>query len=86
MGPFELLWMVIVGLVVGVVAKVLLPGKDPGGFIVTALIGIAGSLVGTFVGRNLLHMGRHYSAGFLMSVAGAILLLVLYRVIAGRRE
>jgi uncharacterized membrane protein YeaQ/YmgE (transglycosylase-associated protein family) len=73
-------WMVF-GLIVGAIAKLLMPGRDPGGFIVTMLIGIAGALTGGFVGRALGWYGPNDGAGFFMSLLGAILLLWLYRVI-----
>lgn len=83
MGLFELIWTVIIGVVIGFVARFVLPGKDPMGLIMTAILGIAGSFVGTFLGRML--FGRtSYSAGFIMSVIGAVILLLLYRMIAGR--
>jgi uncharacterized membrane protein YeaQ/YmgE (transglycosylase-associated protein family) len=82
----EIFTTAIFGLVVGAIAKLLLPGKDPGGIIVTALIGIAGSFIGTFIGRYILGKGPYYQARWLMSIAGALILLVLYRVIWGRRE
>lgn len=85
MGLIELLKIAVVGLIVGLLARLLLPGRDPMGWIMTAIIGIAGSFIGTFVGRNLLQLRPGYSAGWLMSIAGAIVLLLLYRVIAGRR-
>lgn len=75
-----LLWMLF-GLIVGVIAKLLMPGRDPGGFIVTMLIGIAGSLTAGFIGRALGWYGPNDGAGFFVSVLGAILLLWLYRVI-----
>ena len=81
---FSLLWTIIVGLVVGALAKLIMPGKDPGGIIVTILIGIAGSFIGTYCGR-LLGFGESYSAGLIMSILGALLLLLIYRLIAGRR-
>ena len=79
------LWVILIGLVIGAVAKLLMPGKDPGGFIVTILLGIAGSLVATWLGRvlGLYHEGQ--TAGFIMSVVGAVLLLAIYRVLANRR-
>jgi uncharacterized membrane protein YeaQ/YmgE (transglycosylase-associated protein family) len=83
---FEIIWMAVIGLIVGVIAKILLPGKDPGGIIMTAIIGIAGSFIGTFIGRNVLHWGTGYRAGVPMAVVGSIILLVLYRVVAGRRS
>lgn len=74
------LWMLIIGLVVGAVAKFLMPGRDPGGFIVTILIGIAGALLAGFLGRALGWYGEGEAAGFIASVFGAIILLILYRL------
>lgn len=76
----HLLYTLIIGLVVGAVAKLLMPGRDPGGMIVTMLLGIAGAMVGTFVGRALGLYAEGSSAGFMMSVIGAILLLAVYRL------
>ena len=73
------LWMLIIGLVVGAIAKLLMPGKDPGGFIVTMLIGIVGALVAGFLGRTLGWYAEGEPVGFIASVVGAILLLVIYR-------
>jgi uncharacterized membrane protein YeaQ/YmgE (transglycosylase-associated protein family) len=70
---------IVVGLVVGAIAKLLMPGKDPGGFIVTILIGIAGAFVGTWIGR--MFAGENYVAGWIMSIVGAMILLLLYRLI-----
>lgn len=78
-------WIVF-GLVVGIIAKLLMPGRDPGGFIITMLLGIAGALLGGFVGRAMGFYGPNESAGWLMSIVGAILLLVIYRVAVGRRR
>jgi uncharacterized membrane protein YeaQ/YmgE (transglycosylase-associated protein family) len=78
------LW-ILFGLVVGVIAKLLMPGRDPGGFIVTILLGIAGALVGGFVGRALGLYGENQTAGFFMSILGAIVLLALYRMMVRRR-
>ena len=80
----SLIWAVVIGLIVGAVAKFLMPGKDPGGMIVTILIGIAGSIVATFLGRALGWYQEGKSAGFIMSVIGAIILLALYRMIKGK--
>jgi uncharacterized membrane protein YeaQ/YmgE (transglycosylase-associated protein family) len=77
-------WIVF-GLIVGIVAKLLMPGRDPGGFIVTMAIGIAGALVGGFLGRAVGWYGPNDNAGFLMSVLGAIVLLALYRMWFVRR-
>ncbi len=76
-----ILWTLLIGLVIGAVAKFLLPGKDPGGIIVTMLIGIAGSFVATYIGRVLGWYQEGQSAGFIMSVLGAIVLLALYHLI-----
>jgi len=72
------LWVILISLIVGAVAKLLMPGKDPGGFVITILLGIAGSLVGTFLGRSLGMYQEGQSAGFIMSVIGAIILLAIY--------
>ena len=80
-----MLWAIIIGLIVGALAKFIMPGKDPGGIIVTILLGIAGSFLGTLIGRTLGFYGRGQAAGFLMSLVGAILLLWIYRMIVARR-
>jgi len=74
-------WIVF-GLVVGIVAKLLTPGRDPGGFIVTILLGIAGALLGGFIGRTAGWYREGDPVGFTMAVVGSIVLLVLYRLIA----
>lgn len=74
------LWVALIGLVVGALAKFIMPGKDPGGIIVTMLIGIAGSFVGTWLGRMVGHYGENESAGFLMSLVGALVLLGIYHL------
>jgi uncharacterized membrane protein YeaQ/YmgE (transglycosylase-associated protein family) len=73
------------GLIVGAIAKLLMPGRDPGGFIVTMLIGIAGALTGGFLGRALGFYGPNEGASWLMSIVGAILLLWIYRMVVTRR-
>ena len=78
------LWVILIGLVVGAVAKLIMPGKDPGGFIVTILLGIAGSLVATWLGRAVGWYHEGQSAGFIMSVVGAILLLAIYHAVRKR--
>lgn len=75
---------ILFGLVVGIIAKLLMPGRDPGGFIITILLGVAGALLGGFVGRAMGFYGPNEGAGWLMSILGAILLLVLYRMMARR--
>jgi uncharacterized membrane protein YeaQ/YmgE (transglycosylase-associated protein family) len=79
------LWAIIIGLIVGALAKFIMPGKDPGGIIVTILIGIAGSIIATFLGRALGWYQTGQSAGFIMSLLGAILLLWIYRMVVARR-
>jgi len=75
---------IIFGLVVGIVAKLLTPGRDPGGFIVTVLLGIAGALLGGFLGRAAGWYREGDPVGFVMAVMGSIVLLVLYRLVARR--
>lgn len=74
---------ILFGLIVGVVAKLLMPGRDPGGMIVTILLGIGGALVGGFIGRALGWYGEGDAVGFIMAVLGAILVLFTYRKISG---
>ena len=80
----QYIWMAIIGLIVGAVAKLIMPGKDPGGIIITMLLGIAGSFIGTFAGRALGMYQPGQAAGFIMSVIGAIILLALYRLLFKR--
>jgi uncharacterized membrane protein YeaQ/YmgE (transglycosylase-associated protein family) len=81
-----LLGWIFFGLIVGIVAKFLTPGRDPGGFIVTILIGIVGALVGGFLGRAIGLYQENDPVGFVMAVVGSIILLLLYRMVAGRRS
>jgi uncharacterized membrane protein YeaQ/YmgE (transglycosylase-associated protein family) len=83
---FGVIGWIIFGLIVGAIAKLLMPGRDPGGFIVTMLLGMAGALVGGFLGRAAGWYGPNDPAGFLMSLFGAVVLLLLYRMIVGRRS
>jgi uncharacterized membrane protein YeaQ/YmgE (transglycosylase-associated protein family) len=78
--------LILFGLVIGVVAKLLMPGRDPGGFIVTILLGIAGAVIGGYVGRLMGFYGPNEGAGFFMALLGSILLLALYRLAIGRRS
>ncbi len=78
--------MLIIGLVVGALAKLIMPGKDPGGIIVTMLIGIVGALLAGFLGRAIGWYREGEPAGFIASVIGAILLLAIYRMVTGRRR
>jgi uncharacterized membrane protein YeaQ/YmgE (transglycosylase-associated protein family) len=82
----NILWALIVGLVVGAIAKLLMPGKDPGGYIVTSLLGIAGSIVASFLGHALGWYGTgDVAPGLIASVVGAVILLAIYRVFVGRK-
>src|SRR5271154_3268133 len=81
---FSLLWELVIGLVVGAVAKLLMPGKDGGGIWITMALGIAGSILATYLGRFLGWYAEGQAAGFIMSVVGAIVLLLIYRVIRGQ--
>jgi uncharacterized membrane protein YeaQ/YmgE (transglycosylase-associated protein family) len=76
---------ILFGLVVGILAKLLMPGRDPGGFIVTILLGVAGALIGGFIGRAMGFYGPDEAAGWLMSILGAVILLALYRLMVRRR-
>jgi uncharacterized membrane protein YeaQ/YmgE (transglycosylase-associated protein family) len=76
---------IIFGLVVGIVAKFVMPGRDPGGFVITALLGIVGALLGGYIGRAMGWYGQGDPVGFVMAVVGAIVLLALYRMVVGRR-
>lgn len=79
-----LIWTLLVGLVVGALAKLIMPGRDPGGVWVTMLLGVAGALVAGFIGRMLGLYAPGQGAGFFMSIAGAVLLLWLYKVVRHR--
>lgn len=77
---------IIIGLIVGVIAKLLHPGKDPGGFIISILLGLGGSLLAGWMGRMLGWYNEGEPAGFIFSVVGAVLLLVLYRVLTRKKS
>jgi len=81
----SLIWTAIIGLVVGAVAKLLMPGKDPGGWIITMILGLAGSFVAGYIGRAVGWYQEGQPAGFIMSVLGAILLLFVYRLIVRKK-
>ena len=82
----HLLWTAVIGLVVGAIAKFIMPGKDPGGIFITMLIGIAGAFLGTFIGQAIGHYEPGQSAGFLMSLVGALILLGAYHLIRRMRS
>lgn len=81
----SVLGWILFGLVVGIVARFLMPGRDPGGFVITIVLGIVGALLGGWLGRSVGWYGEGDPVGFLMAVLGAIVLLALYRMFAGRR-
>lgn len=76
----------VIGLIVGIVAKFFHPGKDPGGFIITAIIGIAGAFLATFIGQKMGWYQAGENAGFIASVVGALVLLILHRMISPMRK
>ena len=82
---FGIIGWIVFGLIVGAIAKLVMPGRDPGGIIVTMLLGIVGAVAGGYIGRALGWYGPEDSAGFLMSLFGAIILLFIYRLAIGRR-
>jgi len=77
---------ILFGLIVGIIAKLLMPGRDPGGFIVTIALGIVGALLGGFIGRAMGFYGPNEGAGWLVSILGAVILLALYRLMARPRQ
>lgn len=80
----SLIWSAIIGLFAGALAKLIMPGKDPGGIFITMLIGVAGALLFTWLGRAIGWYSEGESAGFIASVLGAIVLLGIYRIFKGR--
>lgn len=80
-----IIWTIIIGFIVGIVAKFLMPGRDPAGFIITALIGIVGSVVATYLGRAMGFYQVGESAGFIAAVLGSIILLFIYRMVTGNK-
>ena len=79
-----MLWTILSGVVVGVIAQLLTPGRDPGGFIITILLGIAGSIVATYIGQHFGWYREGQPAGFIGAILGAILILIVYRLIRRR--
>jgi uncharacterized membrane protein YeaQ/YmgE (transglycosylase-associated protein family) len=76
---------ILIGFIVGLLAKFVMPGKDPGGFFITAAIGIVGSLIATYGGKALGIYGGEETAGFIGAFVGAIILLIIYRLIVRNR-
>lgn len=81
-----MIWALLVGLVVGAVAKFIMPGKDPGGIFITMLLGVAGAFLANWIGRNAGWYAEGEAAGFIASVVGAIILLMIYRMLFKRRS
>jgi len=78
--------LIISGLIIGVIAKLLMPGRDPGGFIITILLGIAGMFLGSFIGRSMGFYKPGQPAGWIVSILGALILLAIYHMMFGRRR
>ena len=81
----EIIWIIVIGLVVGALAKLIMPGQDAGGWFVTVLLGIGGALVATFLGRLVGLYGPGQGAGFIASIVGAIVVLFVYRTVKKRQ-
>jgi uncharacterized membrane protein YeaQ/YmgE (transglycosylase-associated protein family) len=81
----DIVWTLLIGLLVGIVAKALMPGRDPGGIIITSLIGVAGAFIAHAIGKAMGWYSEGQPAGFLAAVGGAVILLALYRMVIGRR-
>ena len=81
-----ILWTLIIGLIVGAIAKLLMPGDDPGGFFITMLLGVAGAFAAKYIGQAMGFYQSNESAGFIASVIGSMLLLFLYRLITRRKS
>lgn len=81
----NILGTILIGLIIGVVAKLLMPGRDPGGWVIAIILGLAGSFLAGYLGRSLGWYNEGESAGFIFSVIGAMLLLFLYRIVAGKK-
>ena len=82
----SIIWTLIIGLVAGIIAKLLMPGRDPGGFIITMLLGVAGAFLATWLGQAIGWYEAGEGAGFIGAVVGAVIILIIYRLIARRRS
>lgn len=80
-----IIWTIIIGLIAGIIAKFLMPGRDPGGFIITTLLGIAGAFLATYLGQAVGWYRAGEGAGFIGAIVGAVVILALYRMFVGRR-
>lgn len=81
----SIIWTLIIGLVAGALAKLLMPGRDPGGFIITMLLGVAGAFIATWLGQAIGWYQAGEGAGFIGAVVGAVILLLIYRLVVKRR-
>lgn len=81
-----MIYALLIGLVVGAVAKLLMPGRDPGGFVITMLLGVAGSFIANFIGQQMGMYREGEAAGFLASVLGAVILLAIYRAFISKNN
>lgn len=79
-----IIWTIIIGFIVGLIAKFLMPGRDPGGFIITTILGIIGAVVATYLGQAVGWYGPGQGAGFIASIVGAVIVLFIYRMVARR--
>ena len=87
MEHYGIIGWIVIGGIAGAIAKLLMPGKDPGGCIITVLLGIAGALVAGWLGRLIgWYDANDQGAGFIAAIVGAFILLLIYRLIAGRRR
>ena len=82
----SIIWTIVIGFIAGAVAKFLMPGKDGGGFILTTVLGIAGAIVANFLGRFVGWYGEGEGAGFTASIVGAVIILVVFRLIKKRQS
>lgn len=86
LGEHNWLWWIVIGGIAGIIAKAIMPGRDPGGCVVTILLGIAGAVVAAFLGNLLGFGGTGDRSSLLSAIVGAIIILAIYRLIAGRRS
>lgn len=86
MADYGFLGWIVIGLIAGLIAKAVMPGKDPGGLIVTILLGVAGAVLAGFLGQQLGWYRQGEGAGFIAAIVGALILLAIYRLVAGRRR
>ena len=83
---YGILGWIVVGLLAGGIAKLLMPGKDPGGCVITILLGIAGALLAGFIGKSVGWYDQNEAAGFIAAIVGAFLILLVYRLVLSRRR